>query len=274
MLVRKVHAIYFSPAGNTGKVVTAAARAAAEYLSVPVTVTDFTEPSMREAPLCIPPDELAVFGVPTYAGRVPNKILPYIRALFSSDGAPAIALVTFGNRSCDSSLTELRDELSDAGFKVFGCAALVSRHVFSEKLAPGRPDETDLLELEDFIKKAVQKLQAAPSICGLGMPVVFDGAPVAPYYTPLGADGKPAVFLKAKPVTDPSLCDECGICVKVCPMGSVKDPFTTEGVCIKCHACILKCPRHARHFKDPAFLSHVAMLEASCTRPAHNAFFV
>ncbi len=273
MLVKKVHAVYFSPAGSTGKVVRAAADAAAEYLSVPVCYTDFTEPSMREAPLYIPPDEMAVFGVPTYAGRVPNKILPFIRALFSSDGAPALSLVTFGNRSFDSSLTELRNELSDAGFKVFGCAALVSRHVFSEKLAPGRPDDKDLSELRDFTLKAIRKLEGAASVCSLGMPVVGDGAPVAPYYTPFGTDGKPVVFLKAKPVTDPSLCDGCGICVKVCPMGCVKDPFTAEGVCIKCHACIIGCPMKARHFEDPAFLSHVAMLEANFTRPAQNAYY-
>ena len=46
-------------------------------------------------------------------------------------------------------------------------------------------------------------------------------------------------------------------------MGSVTagDPPETPGVCIKCHACIRKCPRGARHLTDPAFLSHVAMLE-------------
>ena len=40
--------------------------------------------------------------------------------------------------------------------------------------------------------------------------------PIPPYYTPLGIDGKPAKFLKAKPKTK-SNCDHCDLCVKVCP---------------------------------------------------------
>ena len=87
--------------------------------------------------------------------------------------------------------------------------------------------------------------------------------PVTAYYTPLGTDGKPAVFLKAKPKTDPEKCTKCGICATVCPMGSIpKDaPDTCTGICIKCQACILGCPRGAKFFDDEQFLSHAHMLE-------------
>ena len=107
-------------------------------------------------------------------------------------------------------------------------------------------------------------------------PVTVRGEYPAPYYTPLGTDGQPAVFLKAKPVTDPEKCDGCGICAKVCPMGSVsaENPAEINGICIKCQACIRKCPKSAKYFDDPAFLSHVAMLEQNYRRRAEAEFFV
>ena len=88
-------------------------------------------------------------------------------------------------------------------------------------------------------------------------------APVAPYYIPLGEDGQPAKFLKAKPKTDLTRCDHCGKCAKVCPMGSINPDNTDEvpGICIKCQACIQYCPQGAKYFDDPRFLSHKAMLE-------------
>ena len=100
--------------------------------------------------------------------------------------------------------------------------------------------------------------------------------PVGPYYTPLGTDGKPAVFLKAKPVTDPEKCTGCGICATVCPMGSIPAdaPDTCIGICIKCQACIKICPAGAKHFDNEAFLSHVAMLEQNYTRRSEAEYFI
>ena len=100
--------------------------------------------------------------------------------------------------------------------------------------------------------------------------------PVTAYYTPLGTDGKPAVFLKAKPKTDPEKCTKCGICATVCPMGSIpKDaPDTCTGICIKCHACVRNCPTGAKYFDDEAFLSHKAMLERDYTRRADAKIFL
>ena len=100
-------------------------------------------------------------------------------------------------------------------------------------------------------------------------------APVAPYYIPLGEDGQPAKFLKAKPQTDLDKCDHCGKCAAVCPMGSI-DPKNTDevpGICIKCQACIKYCPKGAKYFDDPRFLSHKAMLEKNYQRTAESEIF-
>ena len=79
-------------------------------------------------------------------------------------------------------------------------------------------------------------------------PVQVDGDADAPYYRPLGLDGEPKNFLKAKPQTDRSKCTGCGVCAALCPMGSIsrEDPAEVTGVCIKCHACVRNCPTGAK----------------------------
>ena len=100
-------------------------------------------------------------------------------------------------------------------------------------------------------------------------------SPDAPYYRPLGLDGEPKVFLKAKPKTDLDKCTRCGVCASLCPMGSINPDDVTEvaGICIKCHSCVRNCPTGAKYFDDPAFLSHRAMLERDYTRRAEDKIF-
>ena len=90
--------------------------------------------------------------------------------------------------------------------------------------------------------------------------------PIPPYYTPLGIDGKPAKFLKAKSKTK-SNCDHCDLCVKVCLMGSInsEDPSKIDGICIKCQACVKKCPKQEKYFE---------MLKRNYQRAAKNEIFV
>ena len=151
---------------------------------------------------------------------------------------------------------------------------MVSEHVFSSELATGRPNAEDLAQLKDFARQIAEKIEKLDNIPA---PIAVRGDdPVGPYYRPLGIDGKPAVFLKAKPKTHEDLCNNCGLCAQVCPMGSIspEDPKTVTGICIKCQACIHKCPTHAKYFDDPAFLSHVEMLKANYTRRTEPEFFL
>jgi len=59
-------------------------------------------------------------------------------------------------------------------------------------------------------------------------------------------------------------------------MGSIsrEDPKEVPGICIKCQACVKKCPTNAKYFDDPAFLSHIAMLEQNYTRRAEAEIFI
>ena len=268
MKIKKIQAVYFSAVGHTKIVVEKIAETMAEELNVPLEYIDFTLPKMRQETYSFGKDELVVFGTPTYAGRVPNKVLPFVQELFQGQGTPALAVVTFGNRNFDSSLTELKEEVSKNGFHVFGAGGFVCSHVFSEKIAGIRPDEEDKKRIEDFALKACKKLEKAEEAKDLSSPVIRDNALVENYYVPKGVDGQPAKFLKAKPQTDLEKCSQCGICAAVCPMGSInpEDISQVPGICIKCHACVRKCPDQAKFFDDKALLSHIQMLEIHFTK--------
>jgi len=269
-----VKAVFYSPTGNTGKTAVKIAEKAAENLGVDTLTVDFTLPGCRKEKNIFRSSDLVIFGTPVYAGRVPNKILPYIQSSFSGGGALAVPLVTFGNRNFDDALVELRNELEKNDFHTIAGAAFAAAHVFSDIIAAGRPDEKDISAAQKFaedIAEKVRKMRSMPA------PIAVRGnQPLGPYYTPLGTDGKPAVFLKAKPKTDPDRCSGCGICAEVCPMGSVNRSVPSEinGICIKCQACVKKCPEKAKYFDDPAFLSHIAMLEKNYLRRAVPEIFI
>ena len=274
MKITKVWAVYFSPTGNTKKVITTMAKKAAEVLSVPMETFDFTLPENREGIISFENDDLVFFSTPVYAGRIPNKMLPYVQSAFEGNGAFAVPVSVFGNRNFDNGLIELRNELELHGFHTIAAAGIPTEHVFSSKLATGRPDADDLAKIAEFGEKVAKKVADMTEIPA--KIEVRGDDPVTAYYTPLGTDGKPAVFLKAKPKTDPEKCTKCGICATVCPMGSIpKDaPDTCTGICIKCHACIKACPAGAKYFDDEAFLSHVEMLKQNYQRRAEAEWFI
>lgn len=270
MGIRVVKAVYYSAVGNTKSLVEDLGKALAEELSVPMEVYDFTLPGGLEAPLSMGPEDFVVLGAPVYAGKLPNKLMPYIRDEIHGDKTPALTVVTFGNRSFDNALAEMREYLKNNGFIIHGAGAFVMPHVFSKTIAANRPDEGDMEKRRQLVRGVLESLGKGRKE-SVEVPGDFD----APYYTPLGEDLKPAKFLKAKVKTTED-CNNCGICVELCPMGSIEkeDPKVITGPCIKCQACVVKCPQGAKYFDDASFLSHVAMLEKTYQRPAKTEIFL
>ena len=263
MEIKTVRAVWFSGTGTTEKTVTALARSMAGALEAEYDSFSFNLPQSRERELTFGPEELVVFGVPVYAGRVPNLLLPYIQNKVKGQNTPAVPVVLYGNRNFDDGLIELRNVLFQNGFRPFAVGAFVGEHSFSRILGAGRPDGEDMAMADQLAEKAARmsrEMDRPPE-----QPVAVEGCdPIRPYYTPRDRHGEPIKdFLKAKPVTDPDKCIRCGLCARLCPMGSIdrEDVSNVAGKCIKCCACVKKCPAGAKYFDHPGYLYHQHELE-------------
>ncbi len=258
MTIHKVWSVWFSGTGTTERVVKRLADRLAEGLGAAREDFSFNLPVTRQQSLAFGPGDLVVVGVPVYAGRVPNLLLPWLQGHLSGDNTPAVPVVLFGNRDFDDGLIELRDTLAQKGFCPLGAGAFVGQHAFSDTLGAGRPDGEDLALADQLARRVLDKLRQDDRT-----PVEVAGcAPVRPYYVPRDRQGEPIRdFLKAKPVTTDS-CIGCGLCAAICPMGSI-DPtdFAVTGKCIKCNACVKNCPVGAKVFLHEGYLYHKQELE-------------
>lgn len=271
MAFTQLRAVYFSPTGGTKKIVNALADVLTSALSLPRNDYDFTLPAAREGTPDFAADQLLLFALPVYAGRLPNVMLPWLKKL-EGNGATAVAVVVYGNRNFDDALIELRDLLTTAQFQVVGGGAFVAEHAFSTVLAAGRPDEEDLQCVQQFGKDILEKLAredfVSPNVPGVPYP--HDG-----YYQPRDRAGNPVDIRKVTPRTNDK-CIDCKICAQVCPMGSIsyEDVSILTGICIKCCACEKKCPVDAKYFDDPAYLYHKEELELGYIRRAEPNTYV
>ena len=258
-----VWAMYFSATGTTKKVTTTLAGSLATSLGGQYKEFSFNLPAARQQSLTFGPEDLVVLGVPVYAGRVPNLLLPYLQEMVRGNGTLAVPVVLYGNRNFDDGLMELRNVLQGNGFCPVAAGAFVGEHSFSRTLGANRPDGEDMALVDELARRAAEKISALTQLPN--QPVEVEGCdPIRPYYTPRDREGNPITdFLKAKPVTNAELCINCGLCASLCPMGSIDpaDVASVVGKCIKCCACTKGCPTGAKYFDHEGYLYHQHELE-------------
>ena len=271
MLIEKIKAVYFSPTGTTKTIICRIAQRLSEIIDRDTVYFDFTLPSSRTYPLQFERNDLVVFGMPVYAGRLPNVLLKYLDTI-SGSGAVAVPVVLFGNRNYDDSLKELKFILEAHDFSIIAAAAFIGEHSFSQILGKGRPDRADLALADSFTEKVAEKiihndlsLHESPE----------STRPLRGYYQPRDRDGNPIDIRKVTPKTNDN-CTECGLCAGICPMGSInpKNPRELINICIKCGACIKKCPTEAKYYDDKNYLYHKEELEDMYERRAEPVWFL
>lgn len=250
-----VYSLFFSPTRTTEKV----SKRIAGKISPDFKAINILTPESRTSEQVFTADDIVIVGFPTYAGRIPNLLLPYFGKL-EGNGAKAIALVTYGNRACDDSLTELVRLLQDRGFQTIAAASFIGEHSFSTTLGKRRPDDEDFKTADDFALKISEKIEKGDNSLPKGIDMDRE---IKPYYRPQDRNGEYINILKVKPKFNPDRCVYCKTCVEVCPMGSIKaeDVSTVNGICIKCNACVKRCPENARYFDDEGYLYHKQELE-------------
>jgi len=246
MIINKAVCLYFSPTGNTHRAVAAFAFGT----GLPREAIDLTTPRARASfSRAFARDELAVIGLPVYAGRLPPNMEPFFCAL-QGNGATAVAIVTYGNREYDDALLELQLKLEECGFKVRAAAAFIGEHSLSRKIATDRPDAADLRAALDFGKQTVTSIAG-----GAG------GRPLVKGNHPFTAKGAAPLY---RPVTAQN-CLRCGLCVDNCPFGAISaEDCATINVdkCFYCFRCVKYCPVGAKQFTDEKFLAWLPGFEA------------
>ena len=83
MKVKRVISLFWSATGMTEKVTNTIAAGAAQVLNKPLETINITLPEAREHALVFEEGDLVVVGSPTYAGKLPNKMLSCRTRCFS-----------------------------------------------------------------------------------------------------------------------------------------------------------------------------------------------
>ena len=231
MKIKSACMAIFSPTDSTRKIV----ERIGGYLSPTPTEMNLTLPASSRAELHFLANDLVIFGVPVYGGRVPETARERFKIL-KGHRTPAVIVVTYGNRAYDDALLELKTVVEEQGFQVIAAAAFVTEHNIVRQIAAGRPDENDLKAIDRFGAAVARK--------------VAEGAPSA--WHEIGVPGnkeyRPYQPIPMHPKTG-SGCNHCGICSRECPAGAIPadDPRQTDASrCISCMRCTRVCPAGAR----------------------------
>lgn len=222
------YSVYFSPTGGTAKVM----NILGEALRVEKEI-DFLSGEFAEEKTAFTAEDICLVGVPSYGGRVPQIALDKIAKL-EAGGARAAAVVVFGNRAYDDTLLELKNVLTDKGFRVVAAVAAVAEHSIMRQFGAGRPDEQDRQELISFAAEIEKVLEEGRQAYNL---IVPGNEPYRQY------GGVPFT-----PKADKT-CTACGLCAKECPAMaiSLENPSVTDSTkCIACMRCVAICPQQAR----------------------------
>lgn len=248
MNYKTVHNIYFSPSGSTKKIT----NIITEGFTCEKKRYDLLEKGVLNN-LEFASDDVIIVGMPVFGGRIPNICVEMLRGIHGNKTS-AIAVVSYGNRDYEDALLELQELLEKKGFIVIGAGAFIARHSIFNKIASERPDNNDIIGIEKFSLDCVNKIEMIPNnysqklnIKGNHPYKVYNVIPLIP--------------------TGDSECNNCGLCVKICPVNAISSESpreTNEKRCISCTSCISVCPQKARYFSGEKYKISENIIEKKC----------
>lgn len=248
--------IYFSPTGGTKKV----ADIISEGIENIFMDIDMIKKPKKLSQINFMADDLCIFAVPSYGGRIPAVTVEIFRNL-KGNGAKAVLMAVFGNRAIDDTLIELQDILEKDGFVISAGIEAVSQHSLMPAFGKGRPDEKDKKDLIDFGRKIKEKAEK-----GIINNVVLPGN--HNYRTYNGVPFKPKTNGK---------CNKCGICINECPANAIskENPKITDNdKCISCMHCVFVCPQKARHCSKIISLVATHKMKKLCFSRKENKLYI
>jgi ferredoxin len=242
MNIRKIKTVFFSPTETTAKIVNGIAQGMDPEV---VSRIDLTPPGARDHEVEDIRGELTIIGTPVYAGRVPAEAVRRLQRI-KGEHTPAVVVVVYGNREYEDALLELKNIVTELGFRPVAGAAFIGEHSYSTAatpIAPGRPDDEDMKKAKRFGESIQEKISRLHTLDGIPALQVPGNYPYVEW-------DKPSPMT---PVTVESLCTLCAECAAACPMAAItveESVLTVKDACIRCSACIKKCPSGARKWES------------------------
>lgn len=255
--MKNIHLFYFSPTHTTKKTV----QAIGKGFECEVIDHNLTFACDSNEEFSLGENDLAIVGVPVYAGRVP-EIATNILKRVHGDKTLATAVVVYGNRAYEDALLELKNILKDNNFNVIAGGAFIGEHSYTNKVGTKRPDANDLEIATNFGKKIAELIETNSYKTDIDVPGNF------PY-----RDGMPK--MNFAPMANDN-CVYCRKCYFSCPTGAInkRKPDVVEvEKCIRCYACIKACTFDARAIPNNPLEKIVKFLETSCTERKEPELF-
>lgn len=225
----KLYEIVFSATGRTQKVVDVISSVFGKEKNR----IDLSELNSESKIYNISEDSFCIIAVPVYNGRVPIPAVNRLRNIYGNN-ANALLVAVYGNRAIDDCLLELKDILTEQGFKCRAAISAVAEHSMFTQFGSNRPDNNDKSELRKYARQIKEQLENDT------LPISVNVPGKHPYVK------TPNLPLKIKTNQN---CTKCDKCAKECPVRAI--PFdnpkhTDSKKCITCMRCISNCPQKAR----------------------------
>lgn len=256
MTITSIKEFFFSPTGSTENVV----ELASSVWELPKNKKDLTQNDNDFSSITVGDQELAIFGVPSYGGRVPKIAADRIAGI-KGNHTPAILIVTYGNREYEDTLLELKNLVQANGFIVTAALAVVTEHSIVHEIAAGRPDAEDRKQLLEYARQIAGKLQEMENPHEIAVPGHFP-------YREYGV-------IPLCPKADKK-CTVCGKCALLCPVAAIprENPrLTDKEQCISCMRCIKVCPVGDRQVNAVMLKGASLKLKKACAVRKENEFF-
>jgi len=262
---KDVKVIFFSPTGTTRTIVHAIASQIDGNTYPGINITSAEN---RELEYTFNSDDLVIVGMPVYAGRIPETVIPLLNRI-KAHRTPAVPVVVYGNRDYDDALLELSDLMKDAGFQIIAAGAFIGEHSYSRDDAPiamDRPDHSDMEKAGEF---------------GRRIAAMFDGehGNSIPKGPEIPGNRPYRERLQFPPVNIPvnsELCTACDICVETCPVDAIDpdDYSQNPDKCIICCACVKQCPENARTLQSREINAVTERLSEKCAERKEPDIFI
>ena len=152
MEIRNVTSIFFSPTGSTRRLVSMLSKTFPSKTTRGRYHAVYTARTKHG----LWPDDLVLFGVPVYGGRIPSPAVQTLRRMQGSR-TPAVLVARPTATANMTTLLELADIAAANGFIPFAAAALIAEHSIMHSVAAGRPDAQDAKKNRSVRHTAMEK---------------------------------------------------------------------------------------------------------------------